>query len=419
MFSNDEVTAYRMRRKRSGIRQYLRNLEIMDYRLVVSVVFLLMFGIIMVYSATNADHKALLKQLAVGLFGLFVMLVVSYIDYRVWVRHAGLIFWLSFFSMFLVLVPHLGHTGNGAARWIYLGGLSVQPSEFMKPAIILLMAYMLPYLKEKLRYIRAGAIVFAPSVLAALVIVLVTSNLSTAVIVLGIAALLFFAAYPDKKIWLIVGLVLILCAVFAACYYFFQILPDLAAARASGNISGNYRAMRILAWLYPDEFPNDSMQSRYALYALGSGGLLGRGLGHGTMKYYLPEASNDFIFAVIGEELGLVGCCMIIFLFIYQIWRIMVLAQHAGSPEGTLTAFGIGVHIALQVIFNIAVNISLLPNTGISLPYISSGGSAILIQLFEIGIVLNISKQIPGRKVLVQEPAADDLPLHYGRRGRR
>lgn len=137
------------------------------------------------------------------------------------------------------------------------------------------------------------------------------------------------------------------------------------------------------------------------MYAIGFGGLLGRGLGNGTMKYYLPYAMNDFIFGVIGEELGLVGCGLVIFLFIYQVWRVFTVSQHAKDRLGSYMAFGIGIHVALQVLLNIGVSTGVLPNTGISLPYISYGGTALLLQLCEMGIVLNISRQIPGRRIRV------------------
>ena len=154
--------------------------------------------------------------------------------------------------------------------------------------------------------------------------------------------------------------------------------------------------------VYPNDYLDSSLQSRYALYAIGFGGILGRGLGHGVMKYYIPEAENDFIFSVIGEELGLVGCAMVLFLFIYQIWRLLVISRHASDKLGSFLAFGVAAHVALQVLLHIGVVTSVLPNTGISLPYISYGGTALLVQLGEIGIVLNVSKQIPGKKIVIQ-----------------
>ena len=258
--------------------------------------------------------------------------------------------------------------------------------------MVILMAYLLTQMGQKLAYFKADFYLLIPGAIAVVLILYVTRNLSTSLIVLGIVVIMFFVAYPDKKIWYWIGIGLLVAAVAALLYYKVVILKEHAEG-------ASYRTSRILAWLYPDEYPDDSMQSRFSLYAIGFGGLLGRGLGSGTMKYYIPEPMNDFIFAVIAEELGLVGCAMVLGLFIYQVWRILSVARYARDRIGGYMALGIGVHVALQVILNIGVATSILPNTGISLPYISYGGTALLLQLCEMGIVLNISRQIPGRRV--------------------
>lgn len=377
---------------------YLKNLYVVDYRLIVSIVFLLTFGLIMVYSASSAQYgvSMLRKQIFVAVVGFAGMILVSYIDYHVLIRLSFGLYLISLVSLFLVRVPGLGSTSHGASRWIEIGGFSFQPAELLKPAIIILLAFTLTELGRHVgRPVPTIIYVILPAFLAAGMIYVLTRNLSTALIVLGIAVVLFFVAHPNKRVWywVIIGLAAI--AIFAFLYYELVITKEHAEA-------SNFRAGRILSWLYPEEYPSLSMQSRYALYAIGFGGLLGRGLGNGTVKYYLPEPMNDFIFAVIGEELGLIGCAAIIFLFAYQIWRIMTVAKHARDKTGGLLAAGIGAHVALQVLLNIGVAISLLPNTGISLPYISYGGSALLLQMLEMGIVLNISRQIPGRRIVTQ-----------------
>lgn len=374
--------------------RYLSELEMVDYRIIVSVVFLVMFGLIMIYSASSAQYGSSMmkKQLLVGIGGIVLMLLISYVDYHIYARWAGAIYILSTLSLFLVKVPGLGVTKNGASRWIEIAGQSFQPSELLKPTMVVLMAYLLTQVGRKLTFLKADIYLLIPGAVAVLLILVVTKNLSTALIVLGIVAVMFFVAYPDKKIWRWVGICLLAGIILALIYYNTVILQQKAAG-------DSFRTNRILAWLYPDEYPDVSRQSRYSLYAIGFGGLLGRGLGSGTMKYYIPEPMNDFIFAVVAEELGLVGCALILFLFIYQIWRVLTVAQHARDLLGSYMALGIGVHVALQVILNIGVATSLLPNTGISLPYISYGGTALLLQLCEMGIVLNISRQIPGRRV--------------------
>lgn len=378
------------------ILKYLSDLEVVDYRVIISVVFLVMFGLIMIYSASSAQYgiSMVKKQLIVAVGGIAAMLVISYVDYHIYARWAGAIYLFSVLSLFLVKVPGLGVTKNGASRWIEIAGQSFQPSELMKPAMVILMAYLLTQVGRNLTFLRADISLFIPGIIAVGLILVVTKNLSTALIVLGIIAVMFFVAHPDKKIWRWVGICLLAVIVLALIYYNTVILKQHEAG-------DSFRTNRILAWLYPDEYLDVSMQSRYSLYAIGFGGLLGRGLGSGTMKYYIPEPMNDFIFAVIAEELGLVGCALVLFLFIYQIWRILAVARHARDLVGGYMALGIGIHVALQVILNIGVATSLLPNTGISLPYISYGGTALLLQLCEMGIVLNISRQIPGRRIRV------------------
>lgn len=388
------------------VRGYMAGLEVVDYRLIISIVFLIMFGLIMVYSASNAEYGASLlkRQFVIGGIGFVMMLGISYIDYHVYAKFAGVIYVLSVLSLFLVKVPGIGVTKNGASRWIEIGPISFQPSELVKPAMVILMAYLLTQIGRKMKVWYADVILLVPGIIAVGLILFVTKNLSTALIVLGIVAFMFFIAYPDRTIWKWIGIVLVIAILGLLVYYNLVIVREhsqLLAEGSSATSNADFRSNRILAWLYPDDYPQASMQSRYSMYAIGFGGLLGRGLGSGTMKYYLPYAMNDFIFGVIGEELGLVGCGLVIFLFIYQVWRVFMVSQHARDRLGSYMAFGIGIHVALQVILNIGVSTGVLPNTGISLPYISYGGTALLLQLCEMGIVLNISRQIPGRKIRV------------------
>ena len=396
----------RPKSRKAWLRKYIRELEVVDYRLIVSIVFLIVFGLIMIYSASNAESGVSLvkKQLEIGAFGFVLMLVISYIDYHWYAKWAGTIYLLSVLSLFLVKVPGIGVTKNGASRWIELGPISFQPSELLKPAMVILMAYLLTHIGRKLSHLKADFYLMIPGAIAVGLILVVTKNLSTAMIVLGIIVFMFFVAYPTKKIWKLIAGVFIFALIACFGYYHFVIVPNHTMTltnTVTEAASRSFRDDRILAWLYPNDYPQASMQSRYSMYAIGFGGILGRGLGRGTMKYYLPYASNDFIFGVIGEELGLVGCGLVIFLFAYQVWRIFTVSQHAKDRLGSYMAFGIGIHVALQVLLNIGVSTGVLPNTGISLPYISYGGTALLLQLCEMGIVLNISRQIPGKRVRV------------------
>ena len=370
--------------EKKGFFQYLKDLQVVDYRVIISVVFLMMFGFLMIYSATNAESGAsvVLKQIGIGGMGIGIMAIMAFVDYHKLAKWAGAFYFLSIVSMFLVRVPGLGVTVNGASRWIMIGPIRFQPSELSKPAVIILMSFLLVEMGSRVRKLRGILMAVLPGAISA-------------VIILRVTALMLYVAYPNKKIYILMAICIIGAAI-GAYFYFVNVVQQ---AHVSGS---DFRALRILAWLYPNDYLDSSMQSRYALYAIGFGGVLGRGLGHGVMKYYIPEAENDFIFSVIGEELGLVGCAMVLFLFIYQIWRILVISRHASDKLGSFLAFGVAAHVALQVLLHIGVVTSVLPNTGISLPFISYGGTALLIQLGEIGIVLNVSKQIPGKKIVIQ-----------------
>ena len=399
---------------------YLKSLQVVDYRLIISVLFLLMFGVIMVYSASSAQYGNgyTVKQFLFAVLGVVAMLFVSYFDYHHYLPFAVLVLLAAIFSLFLVKVPGLGVSVNGASRWISILGITLQPSELVKPAIVLYSASVIIDKKEKLATPEGFAYYFIPAFAAAFLIYTVTDNLSTAVIVLAISAIMFFVAYPYKRIWLW----LILLAALAAAAIWYIYTTGVVPAHMSGD-TDSFRLLRILAWLYPEEYQSASMQSRYSVYAIGFGGLWGRGLGSGTIKYYLPEPMNDFIFAVIAEELGIVGCAALIFMFAYQVSRIWTVARHGRDLLGNYLALGIGAHVAVQVILNIGVASNLLPNTGISLPYISYGGTALLLQMAEIGVVLNVSRQIPGRRIPDEEAGQPRHPGHDSgetyRRGHR
>ena len=398
--------------KQGLIRRYVGGMEVADRRIILATVFLLMFGLVMIYSSSSAQYgtSMLRKQAFIGIVALGGMMFVSCIDYHIWLKFTAVMYLFSLFSLLLVRVGGLGVSKNGANRWIEIRGISIQPAEFMKPVIVFVLAFMLVEMGRNISTVKGFLTIWVPVILAVAAIYIITDNLSTALIVLGIAAIMYFVAFPNRRIWILTGIIVVAAVIFAFYYYSHVVVPSHYAQDAD-----NFRAGRILAWLYPEEYPELSMQSRYSMYAIGFGGLLGRGLGRGTMKYYIPEASNDFIFAVIGEELGLVGCGMVIFMFGYLIIRIVKVARHANDRVGGLLATGIAAHIALQVFLNIGVATRLLPNTGISLPMISYGGTALLIQLAEIGLVLNVSRHIPGRRIQVSGSSQSETE-HAGRK---
>lgn len=283
----------------------------------------------------------------------------------------------------LVLTP-LGIKRNGALRWINLGIITMQPAEVAKIGVIIYEASIITKLGKSLRTLKGLAIVLVPPAVLALMLWQITNNMSSAIIVFGIAVAMLFVAVPDYKQFVALG-----CAgmagVAAIVYY-----------AVASEASGEFRMNRIRAWLNPEAHSTDkAFQTLQALYAIGSGGIWGKGLGQSMQKRgFLPESHNDMIFSIICEELGLFGAIAVIFLFIVLIWCCMVIANNTVDLFGALLVVGVMAHYAIQVILNIAVVTNTIPNTGISLPFISYGGTSVLFLLVEIGIVLNVSRSV-------------------------
>ena len=377
----------RLRRKPAAKEQYF------DYDMLLVIVFLMCFGLVMLYSTSAYEAQTdfgndlyyFTRQALIGAVGFVVMLIVSRIDYHLYGAFAVEIFVVSMILMALVQTP-LGVTINGARRWIGLpGGQTLQPAEITKIAVILFISYELCRLGKK-AYTKEGMLrVFVLGVIAALGVYVLTDNLSTAIIVMSITCILIFVIHPQTKPFLI-GI-----AALAA----FAIVGIGALSIIAAN-SDNFRIQRILSWLNPEATAADgSFQVMQGLYAIGSGGFFGKGLGNSTQKLgVIPEAQNDMILVVICEELGVFGAILILVLFGLLLYRLMFIAKNAPDLYGSLIATGIFAHIALQVILNIAVVTGLLPTTGITLPFISYGGTAILFLMIEMGIALGISRRI-------------------------
>lgn len=364
-----------------------------DYDLLLVIIFLMCFGLVMLYSSSaysaQVDYKNdmffFTRQAMIGIIGFIVMFIVSKIDYHLYGAYAKELFWFSMFLMALVQTP-LGKTVNGARRWIRLpGGLSLQPAEFTKIAVILFIAYEICLLGQKAKKWDGIKILLGYGLVATLGVFLLTDNLSTAIIVFAITCILFFVVHPKTKPFvagvIVAGIVGIIGIIF--------LKYTLAK-------SDNFRMRRIIAWLNPEaNADTDSYQFLQGLYAIGSGGFFGKGLGNSTQKLHaIPEAQNDMILAVICEELGVFGAIIILCLFAFMLYRLLFIARNAPDLYGALIATGIFAHIALQVTLNIGVVTGLLPTTGVTLPFISYGGTAIVILLAEMGIALGISSKI-------------------------
>ena len=370
----------------------------MDYSLLFIVLFLLGFGLIMVYSTSSYEANLdfgdsayyLKKQLFATILGLIAMMVVANIPYHFWERFAVIGYIVSV-VLILLIIP-FGHESHGAKRWLYIGPISLQPAEVAKLAMILFLASMVCTMGKQIRTPKGFWTVLLVPMPIALMLWRITQNMSSAIIVVGIAVLMLFVSCPDYKRFILIGL----AAAAGVALTVFVIVQSAASQADRADSIGGFRGERILAWLNPEAYASDKgFQTIQALYAIGSGGVLGKGLGASMQKLgFLPEAQNDMIFSIICEELGLFGGFAVIIMFIMLIWRFMVIANNAPDLFGALLVVGVMGHIAIQVILNIGVVTNTIPNTGISLPFISYGGSSVMFLLIEIGLVLSVARGI-------------------------
>lgn len=366
-----------------------------DYSLLFIVLFLLGFGLVMIYSTSSYEANLelgnstyyLKKQVIATVIGLAAMIVVANIPYHFWERFAVLGYIASGVLILCVLVPGIQYSANGATRWIRVGGFTLQPAEVAKLCMILFLASMVCRMGRGIRTTKGFFMVLLVPAPVCLMIWKITNNLSSAIIVFGIAALMLFVSSPEYKKFILLAL----GGLAGVALLVFAIVNMASSADGMG-----FRFERILAWLDPEAFADGKgFQTLQALYAIGSGGILGKGLGQSMQKLgFLPEAQNDMIFSIICEELGLFGGIAVIILFLLLIWRFMVIANNAPDLFGALLVVGVMGHLAIQVILNIAVVTNSIPNTGISLPFISYGGSAVVFLLIEIGLVLSVAKKI-------------------------
>lgn len=370
-----------------------------DYSLLFVVIFMVGFGAIMIYSASSyaaqmdglSSEHYFIRQVMYSGVGFVFMFITYKFDYRYWRRLAPLVF-IAAMLLILMLIP-FGSSANGATRWIRFAGIGVQPADIAKTAAIIMISALCCGLGEKMKKFRyVIAVCAATSGILAVLIYVISNNLSSALIVIAIALVMTFIAYPGYKIYIAV----VSCVAAAAV----GVYSYVTSMVKSGAELGNFRLERILVWTNPENYATGKgFQTVQALYAIGSGGLFGKGLGKSLQKLgYIPESQNDMIFSIICEELGLFGAVCVIFVFGIMLWRIASIAQNAPDLFGTMLAAGVFAHIAVQVVLNIAVVTNSIPNTGVSLPFISYGGTSSVVLLAEIGIVLNISSKIKQEK---------------------
>lgn len=368
-----------------------------DYGLVAVLIFLICFGLIMLYSTSyysaQIDYKGdgafyFRRQLLFSGGSLLVMYVVTKVDYHRYTRYATILYVVSFILMALVQTP-LGVEVNGARRWLRFPVIQrFQPSEITKIAMILFIPYLICKFRKK-AYTKKGALqILLFGILAAAGVFVLTENLSTAIIVFGISAVIFFVAYPRTRKIGIVFVCLVVGGLIAG-----QILGRLLES------SGNFRLQRILSWVDPEKYAKSgAFQTMQGLLAIGSGGFFGKGLGGSAQKMVIPEPQNDMILSIICEELGVFGLIVVLVLFGMLLYRLMFIAQNAPDLYGSLIVTGVFAHIAIQVLLNVAVVLNVIPTTGITLPFISYGGTSAVFLMIEMGIVLNVSGKIKIRR---------------------
>lgn len=362
-----------------------------DYSLLFLTLFLVCFGLIMIYSTSaysaqvfrNGDSMYYLRKQGGSVFiGILAMLFVSKMDYRILLKKMPVLHMrpvtLAYFGSILlqaaVFIPGLGVEYNGAKRWLRLGPVQFQPSDLSKVAVILFVSYII-YLAPK-KMDKMTGFIRVTLYMAPLIGLVLVENMSTAIVICGIMVGVSFVG--SRKKW----------------YYFVAAFFFVLGGAAFIFFGEAFRMERIQIWLDVENHEK-GFQILQGLYAIASGGLTGTGLGGSMQKLgYVPEAQNDMIFSIICEELGLFGAVTVILLFVLLIWRLFIISINAPDMYGGLMCTGILVHIAVQVIINIAVVTNSIPSTGIPLPFISYGGTSVAVLLAEMGLALSVSDQI-------------------------
>ena len=382
-----------MKKKKNGFFQKLRTADSVNtvYRVrggvdttfLLIVMILLCFGTVMVFSSSYAFAESrfnnsmffVKRQTMYAVLGVIVMIIFSYIDYGLLKRWAVPIFGASYLLLFCVFLPVIGKSEKGATRWVDLKIITFQPSDVMKFSLVLILALYFSYVIDKTKKFKYG--IFFPGciILAVCAATIIQKHISGTVILFLIGAVMILVSGASSK-WLS-GI----CAAGASLVCVIVFFTDYASARVN-------------AWLHPETvLQSGGWQPYQSLLAIGSGGIFGVGLGNSYQKHlYLPEPQNDFIFAIVCEELGIIGGLAVIALFIALVWRGLSIAKRAPDTFSSLLVTGIVAKTGIQALLNIAVVTTTIPTTGIALPFFSYGGTALIMQLAEMGIVLSVSR---------------------------
>lgn len=355
-----------------------------DYKLLVAVLILTLFGLLMIYSSSgvwaeykfNDSFRYLKLQFIFFIISLITMFIIIKIDYTYYLKKANIILIICFLLLLLVLIPFLGVVRNGSRSWFKIGFIAMQPSEFMKLALIIFTSKYLSNNQKDIKYIFKGVIPILSVTILAFLLIMLEPDMGTGLIILITTIGLLFVSGVKLS--------------------FFVKIIILGLMGMSGLIiAAPYRINRIISFINPFNDPlGTGLQAIQSMYAIGPGGLFGTGLFKSIQKqFYLPEPQTDFIFSIISEEFGILGSIIVLGLFSYIIYRIIKISLKTNDLFSKYLCFGIIFQLSIQIILNLGVVTTLFPVTGVTLPFLSYGGSSLLITYISIGIVLNISKK--------------------------
>jgi len=354
-----------------------------DYILLISVVIISIFGLLMIYSSSyvwaeykfNDPYKFLKSQAIFLIISYIIIYTILKVPYTKYLNKANIIFGVCFLLLILVLIPGIGTVRNGSRSWFGIGGLGIQPSEFMKLALIIFTSKYLSKNEKELKDIKKGVLPILIILILVFGLIMLQPDFGTGVIIVMTIVALLFVSGVNMSFFIKIG-ILGLCGV------------------AGLIIIAPYRIKRIVSFLNPWSDPLGSgFQIIQSLYAIGPGGLLGLGFGNSIQKhFYLPEPQTDFIFSIISEEFGFMGILIVAILFITIIYRGFRISKNCENKFGKFLSFGITFGFSFQTILNLMVVVGLIPVTGVTLPFLSYGGSSLLITMLSIGILLNVSK---------------------------
>lgn len=356
----------------------------MDLGLLIAILVISIFGIIMIYSASyiwaeykfNDPFKYLKNQGIFLILGIFIMYALSKLDYNFYKKKSNLIISICFILLVLVLIPGIGVVRNGSRSWFGIGGFGIQPSEAAKIGLVIFVSKYLANNYSIMYDIKKGVFPILSIILIFFILIMLEPDFGTAMVITVALIAMIFISKVKISFFLKIGLT--------------GLLGIVALI-----IIAPYRMARIVSFLNPWSDPLGSgFQIIQSLYAIGPGGLFGLGLGNSIQKhFYLPEPQTDFIFSIISEELGFMGVLIVSMLFIYIFYRCISISFKTKNLFGKYLSFGLSFMIIFQTILNLCVVIGLVPVTGVTLPFISYGGSSLLVSMASIGIILNISKQ--------------------------